>query len=188
MLVQGIFDYFTFYNLLQAPDKPVVVSTLGFYVTPEAATILNGLDIEHFMVRSFKRWGRIVDIAAQHEFTLPTQPDSKSLEEFLAARKAAYPLRFADLSLAVIKLLGSGEYVVEAPNEAVPGHFGLAVRGYTHSTAPSRRFPDLITQRILKGALDGSSLPYSLEELTELDHRLAVPWYRVRRLRQRGQM
>jgi VacB/RNase II family 3'-5' exoribonuclease len=120
------------------------------------------------MVRSPKRWGRIVDIAAQHEFTFPAQPDSKSLEKFLAARKAADPLRFADLSLAVIKLLGPGEYVVEAPDEAVSGHFGLAVKDYTHSTAPNRRFPDLITQRILKAALDGSSLPYSREELTEL--------------------
>jgi VacB/RNase II family 3'-5' exoribonuclease len=120
------------------------------------------------MVRSPKRWGRIVDIAAQHQFTLPAQPDSKSLEKFLAARKAADPLRFTDLSLAVIKLLGPGEYVVEAPDEAVPGHFGLAVKDYTHSTAPNRRFPDLITQRILKAALDGSSLPYSREELSEL--------------------
>ena len=122
------------------------------------------------MVRSPKRWGRIVDIAAQHQFTLPAQPDSKSLEKFLTARKAADPLRFADLSLAVIKLLGPGEYVVEAPDEAVPGHFGLAVKDYTHSTAPNRRFPDLITQRILKAALDGSSLPYSREELSELAH------------------
>jgi VacB/RNase II family 3'-5' exoribonuclease len=122
------------------------------------------------MVRSPKRWGRIVDIAAQHQFTLPAQPDSKSLEKFLVARKAADPLGFADLSLAVIKLLGPGEYVVEAPDEAVPGHFGLAVKDYTHSTAPNRRFPDLITQRILKAALDGSSLPYSREELSELAH------------------
>jgi len=120
------------------------------------------------MVRSPKRWERIVEIAAQHKFKLPAQPDSKSLEEFLAAQKTADPLRFPDLSLAVIKLLGPGEYVVEAPDEASPGHFGLAVKDYTHSTAPNRRFPDLITQRILQAALGGSLLSYSRDELTEL--------------------
>ena len=120
------------------------------------------------MVRSPKRWGRIVEIAAQHGFKLPAQPDSMSLEEFLSARKAADPLRFPDLSLAVIKMLGPGEYVVESPEEASPGHFGLAVKDYTHSTAPNRRFPDLITQRILKAALEGAKVPYSRDELTEL--------------------
>jgi VacB/RNase II family 3'-5' exoribonuclease len=120
------------------------------------------------MVRSPKRWDRIVEIAAQHKFKLPAQPDSKSLEGFLAAQKAADPLRFPDLSLAVIKLLGPGEYVVEAPDEASPGHFGLAVKDYTHSTAPNRRFPDLVTQRILKAALEGALLTYSRSELTEL--------------------
>ncbi|MFO7555795.1 MAG: RNB domain-containing ribonuclease, partial [Desulfobacterales bacterium] len=120
------------------------------------------------MVRSPKRWDRIVEIAAQSNFKLPAQPDSKALEEFLVAQEAADPLRFTDLSLAVIKLLGPGEYVVEAPGEASPGHFGLAVKDYTHSTAPNRRFPDLITQRILKAALEGSPLSYSRDELTEL--------------------
>ena len=120
------------------------------------------------MVRSPKRWDRIVEIAAQHNFKLPGQPDSKSLEGFLAAQKTADPLRFPDLSLAVIKLLGPGEYVVEAPDEKAPGHFGLAVKDYTHSTAPNRRFPDLITQRILKAALEGLPLSYSRDELTEL--------------------
>jgi exoribonuclease-2 len=120
------------------------------------------------MVRSPKRWGRIVEIAAQYDFKLPPQPDSKSLEGFLAARNAADPLRFPDLSLAVIKLLGPGEYVVEAPGEAAPGHFGLAAKDYTHSTAPNRRFPDLITQRLLMAALDGSPSPYSRNELSEL--------------------
>jgi len=120
------------------------------------------------MVRSPKRWDRIVEIAAQSNFKLPAQPDSKALEAFLVAQEAADPLRFTDLSLAVIKLLGPGEYVVEAPDEASPGHFGLAVKDYTHSTAPNRRFPDLITQRILKAALEGAPLSYSRDELTEL--------------------
>ena len=120
------------------------------------------------MVRSPRRWDRIVEIAAQHEYNLPAKPDSKSLEGFLAAQKVADPLRFPDLSLTVIKLLGPGEYVVEAPDEAAPGHFGLAVKDYTHSTAPNRRFPDLITQRILKAAIEGSCLPYNPDELMEL--------------------
>jgi VacB/RNase II family 3'-5' exoribonuclease len=120
------------------------------------------------MVRSPKRWDRIVEIAAQHNFALPTQPDSKALNTFLAAQKAADALRFPDLSLAVIKLLGPGEYVVESPGDAPSGHFGLAVKDYTHSTAPNRRYPDLVTQRTLKAALDGAILPYSLDELTEL--------------------
>jgi VacB/RNase II family 3'-5' exoribonuclease len=120
------------------------------------------------MVRSPKRWDRIVEIAAQHNYKLPAQPDSKSLEGFLAAQKTADPLRFPDLSLSVIKLLGPGEYVVEFPEETAPGHFGLAIKDYTHSTAPNRRFPDLITQRILKAVLEGLPLSYSRDELTEL--------------------
>ena len=120
------------------------------------------------LVRSPKRWGRIVEIAAQHNFELPVEPDSRALASFLVAQKAADPLRFPDLSLSVIKLLGPGEYAVESPEETVPGHFGLAVKDYTHSTAPNRRFPDLITQRILKAALAGSPLSYSREELAGL--------------------
>jgi VacB/RNase II family 3'-5' exoribonuclease len=120
------------------------------------------------MVRSPKRWGRIVEIAAQHNFQLPPEPDSRALAAFLSARKAADPLRFPDLSLSVIKLLGPGEYVVEFPEMRAPGHFGLAVKDYTHSTAPNRRFPDLVTQRILKAVLEGLSMPYGEDELEEL--------------------
>jgi exoribonuclease-2 len=120
------------------------------------------------VVRVPKRWDRIVEVAAQHSFQLPAQPDSVALAHFLTAQKAADPFRFPDLSLVIIKLLGSGEYVVELPNETAPGHFGLAVKDYTHSTAPNRRFPDLITQRILKATLSGSAMPYSQAELVEL--------------------
>ena len=120
------------------------------------------------MVRSPRRWDRIVEIAAQHNSQLPPEPDSRALASFLAAQKAADPLRFPDLSLSVIKLLGPGEYVVEFPEETAPGHFGLAVKDYTHATAPNRRFPDLTTQRILKAALDGSPMSYSRDELVEL--------------------
>jgi VacB/RNase II family 3'-5' exoribonuclease len=120
------------------------------------------------VVRSPKRWERIVELAAQHAFKLPKNPDSKALEWFLTMEKKADPLRFPDLSLAVIKLLGSGEYVAELPGENVVGHFGLAVKDYTHSTAPNRRYPDLITQRLLKAAIDARSTPYSNDELADL--------------------
>jgi len=120
------------------------------------------------VVRSPKRWDKIAEIAARYNFRLPPEPDSVALERFLTSRKAADPLRFPDLSLIIIKLLGSGEYVVELPNETAPGHFGLAVKDYTHSTAPNRRFPDLITQRILKATLSRSPMPYGQPELVEL--------------------
>ena len=135
-----------------------------------AARFLHGKKVPSLrrMVRSPKRWDRIVEIAAQRHSQLPPSPDSRALSSFLAAQKTADPLRFPDLSLSVIKLLGPGEYVVEFPEETAPGHFGLAVKDYTHSTAPNRRFPDLTTQRILKAALDGSPMPYSRAELVEL--------------------
>ena len=120
------------------------------------------------VVRTPKRWERIVELAAEHGFKLPYTPDSKALEEFLTKEKAADPVSFPDLSLAVIKLMGAGEYVAELPGDTAPGHFGLAVRDYTHSTAPNRRYTDLITQRLLKSAIGGSSLPYSNDELEAL--------------------
>jgi exoribonuclease R len=99
---------------------------------------------------------------------LPAVPDSKALNDFLIARKAADPEHFADLSLAVIKLIGRGEYVVERAGDASPGHFGLAVADYTHSTAPNRRFPDVVTQRLIKAKLAGKPNPYSDSELSEI--------------------
>jgi exoribonuclease-2 len=120
------------------------------------------------VVRSPERWLRIVDVARQYGETLPTAPDSAALEAFLANRHRADPLRFADLSLVIIKLMGSGEYVVEAPGDAAIGHFGLAVHDYTHSTAPNRRYPDLVTSRLLKAAIAGQKPPYSLPELAAL--------------------
>jgi VacB/RNase II family 3'-5' exoribonuclease len=117
------------------------------------------------VVRTPKRWERIVEIASEHGTKLPMDPDSKALEEFLITEKAADPLRFPDLSLAIIKLLGPGEYVAELSDGNVPGHFGLAVQDYAHSTAPNRRFPDLLTQRLLKAALNGQPVPYSKKEL-----------------------
>jgi VacB/RNase II family 3'-5' exoribonuclease len=120
------------------------------------------------VVRTPKRWERIVEIAADHKFKLPELPNSKALEEFLVKQKAADPLRFPDLSLTVIKLLGAGEYIAELPDGNAPGHFGLAVKDYAHSTAPNRRYPDLLTQRLLKAALEGKLVPYSKDELDVL--------------------
>jgi exoribonuclease-2 len=120
------------------------------------------------VVRVPKRWDRIVELAKGWKFSLPSQPDSKALDEFLLSAKSKNPLQFPDLSLSIIKLLGSGEYIVELPGENSTGHFGLAIKDYTHSTAPNRRYPDLITQRLLKAALYKTPVPYSNDELTEL--------------------
>ncbi|MGO9014458.1 MAG: RNB domain-containing ribonuclease [Dissulfurispiraceae bacterium] len=120
------------------------------------------------VVRTPKRWERIVELANEHGFELPNKPDSRALEEFLTKAKTADPVRFPDLSLVVIKLMGAGEYVAALPGETAPGHFGLAVRDYTHSTAPNRRYPDLITQRLLKAAIGDNPLPYSNDELEVL--------------------
>jgi VacB/RNase II family 3'-5' exoribonuclease len=120
------------------------------------------------VVRTPKRWERIAEIANEHGSKLPGKPDSKALEEFLIKQKAADPLRFPDLSLAVIKLLGNGEYIAELPEGNAPGHFGLAVKDYTHSTAPNRRYPDLLTQRLLKAALADQAVPYKIDELDVL--------------------
>ena len=120
------------------------------------------------VVRVPKRWDRIVELAAERGANLPGQPDAKALEQFLVSAKAADPIRFPDLSSSVVKLLGPGEYVAQLPGGNVTGHFGLAVKDYTHSTAPNRRFPDLITHRLLKAAMGGGARPYGNDELAAL--------------------
>ncbi len=131
----------------------------------------NGFPSIRRVVLTPKRWDRIVEIAWEHGHKLPVNPDSKALEEFLIKEKGVDPIRFPDLSLAVIKLLGSGAYIAEPPGVNAPGHFGLAVKDYAHSTAPNRRYPDLLTQRLLKAALDGKPMPYNKFELDDLaDH------------------
>jgi exoribonuclease-2 len=121
------------------------------------------------VVRTPKRWERIVELAGEHGFKLSHNPDSRGLEEFLIKERAADPLTFPDLSLSIIKLMGPGEYIAEAPGKTAPiGHFGLAVKDYTHSTAPNRRYPDLITQRMLKAAMSRDHMPYNLSDLEGL--------------------
>jgi VacB/RNase II family 3'-5' exoribonuclease len=120
------------------------------------------------IVKTPKRWDRIVQLAAEHGAKLPSDPDSKALNDFLLQRKAADPDHFADVSLAVIKLIGPGEYVLERTGDPVAGHFGLAVQDYTHSTAPNRRFPDVVTQRLIKAVLAGQPAPYSDDELAAI--------------------
>ena len=123
------------------------------------------------VVRSPERWLRIVEVAQALGVALPKTPDARALEAFLARQHRQDPLRFPDLSLVIVKLMGSGEYVVEEPQGEPIGHFGLAVQDYMHSTAPNRRYPDLVTQRLLKAALAGSRAPYTRAELVELaDH------------------
>ena len=120
------------------------------------------------VVRVPARWDRIRALAESLGTTLPSEPDGVALEQFLRGEQKSNPAHFADLSLAIIKLLGRGEYVVKQAGEAAPGHFGLAVHNYSHSTAPNRRYPDLITQRLLKAACSGKTNPYSTPELEAL--------------------
>jgi len=135
-----------------------------------AARYLAGKNLPTFrrVVRTPKRWDRIVALAAEHGHKLPQIPDAKALEQFLVLAKSKDPLRFADLSLSVVKLLGPGEYVVQLPGGTVEGHFGLAIKDYSHSTAPNRRYPDVITQRLLKAAMEGRTRPYTDSELETL--------------------
>jgi len=120
------------------------------------------------IVRTPKRWDRMVEVAQGLGTTLPAEPDSKALNDFLLAQKQKDPDHFADLSLTVIKLMGPGEYVLVKPNEPSPGHFGLAVQDYTHSTAPNRRFPDMVTQRLLKALFAKAAQPYSVDDLNAI--------------------
>ncbi len=120
------------------------------------------------VVRTPKRWDRIVELASEHGFSLPAEADSKSLSQYLTFVKQNDPSHYPDLSLSVLKLLGAGEYVLETPDSTPEGHFGLAVKDYAHSTAPNRRYPDLITHRLLKSAMVGETVPYSPEQLEQI--------------------
>ncbi len=180
---EGSLEFETFQPRAQFEGEAVVdiqqqVQNRGRQLIEEVMIATNGCTARYLasrggaslrrVVRSPERWLRIVGVAAEYGYTLPSEPDSKALEHFLAQRHREDPLRFPDLSLVIVKLMGRGEYVVEVPGAAPIGHFGLAVRDYTHSTAPNRRFPDLITSRMLKAALANEHPPYSNTELGAL--------------------
>lgn len=120
------------------------------------------------VVKTPERWPRIVELAAQHGETLPSEPDSKALNDFLQKQRAADPVHYPDLSLAVVKLMGPGEYVLSQAGDEDQGHFGLAAHDYTHSTAPNRRFADLVTQRLIKAAFANQPSPYSESDLAAI--------------------
>ncbi len=134
------------------------------------------------VVRTPKRWDRIVELASENGFLLPEIANSKSLSAYLKYIKLNDPEHFVDMSISVLKLLGSGEYVVETPDSTSEGHFGLAVKDYTHSTAPNRRYPDLVTQRLLKSALTNQPVPYTIEELEQIAHHCTVKEDDVRKV------
>ncbi len=169
---QAIFDGESLQDLrAQAPNR--AKQLIEDFMVASNGVVARFLDGRGFpslrrMVKSPERWDRIRDLAAQLGETLPASPDAGALNAFLFRRKAAEPDTFPDLSLSIIKLLGSGEYVVDPPGAEPPGHFGLAVRDYTHSTAPNRRYPDLITQRLVKAALAQHACPYPMPELERL--------------------
>jgi exoribonuclease-2 len=127
-----------------------------------------GLPSFRRVLRVPERWPRIVELAASLGEQLPPDPSALALQELLSRRRQRDPARFTDLSLSIVKLLGAGEYALERPGAEAAGHFGLAVRDYTHSTAPNRRFPDLLTQRLLKAALAGGAPPYGDDDLAAL--------------------
>lgn len=156
------------------PDSPNCAKELieDFMIAANSVTAKYFASMGYVSIRRVvskpKRWDRIVALVAEHGTKLPPEPDSIALEKFLVSSQKADPLRFPDVSLSIIKLLGSGDYVVQLPGGSSEGHFGLAVKSYTHSTAPNRRYPDLMTQRILKAAISGLPSPYSVEELKAL--------------------
>jgi exoribonuclease-2 len=123
------------------------------------------------VVRRPERWQRIVELAANLGERLPLEPDSSALSAFLEKRRIADPVHFPDLSLSVVKLIGAGDYTVVPPGGKSEGHFGLAVNGYTHSTAPNRRYADLVTQRLVKAAIASEAPPYSVAELEQIAER-----------------
>ena len=158
---------------IEAEVKNRATQLIEDFMIAANGVVARALDAAHFssirrVVKTPKRWDRIVTLAAGLGAKLPAAPDPKPLHDFLCEQQAKDPDHFADLSLAVIKLIGPGEYVLERAGDVAPGHFGLAVQDYTHSTAPNRRFADVVSQRILKALLSGQPNPYTDAELTEI--------------------
>jgi VacB/RNase II family 3'-5' exoribonuclease len=170
--VETVFDGDTLHEVRpQGPNRAKsLIANLMIAANGVAARFLDarGFPSLRRVVKSPERWDRIRALAEQLGETLPEAADSIALAAFLDRRKTADPQRFPDLSTSIIRLLGRGEYVVDPPGAEPPGHFGLAVRDYAHSTAPNRRFPDLVAQRLVKAALAGHPAPYGIEELERI--------------------
>lgn len=152
---------------IQHNSARMIIENFMIAANVAMAGFLEGMGITSLrrVVREPEQWPRIIEVAAELGEQLPAQPDSRALADFLARRRKADPDRFPDLSLSIVKLLGPGEYTVERPGAQGGGHFGLAVNDYTHSTAPNRRYADLITQRLVKAALADETTPYDEEQL-----------------------
>jgi len=129
---------------------------------------LQGIPTLKRIVREPKRWGRIVELARGLKASLPAEPDAKALQSFLIKQRQDNPSQFSELSLSIIKLIGRGEYILSSPGQISPGHFDLALQDYAHTTAPNRRYPDLIMQRLLKSHLNGQAIPYQTQELSAI--------------------
>jgi exoribonuclease-2 len=169
---KAVFDGAALADLVLDPKNRAKQIIEDFMIAANGVTA-SFLDAKGFpslrrVLRSPERWDRLKELASGFGESLPDQPDAVALETFLTKRRLASPEKFPDLSLSVVKLIGRGEYAVDLPGREPPGHFGLAVKDYTHSTAPNRRFPDVITQRLLKAAMTGAPLPYSIDQLTDL--------------------
>ena len=134
------------------------------------------------VVRTPKKWDRIGEIAAENGFTLPPEANSRALSQFLKSMKQNKPDEYSDISHSILKLIGGGEYLVDTPDNHTDGHFGLAVKDYSHSTAPNRRYSDLITHRLLKSAMTGSSIPYTTEELEQIARNCTVKEDYIRKI------
>jgi VacB/RNase II family 3'-5' exoribonuclease len=170
--IEAVFDGDTLHDV-KAKESNRAKDLIANFMIAANGVVARYLDAHNFpslrrVVKSPERWDRIRALAEQTGDKLPADADSGALAAFLAKRKAADPETFPDLSTTVIRLLGRGEYVVDPPGAEAPGHFGLAVKDYTHSTAPNRRYPDVITQRLLKASLAGHPAPYALAELEQL--------------------
>jgi exoribonuclease-2 len=158
---------------VEAEVKNLATQLIEDFMIAANGVVARSFEAKHFssirrVVKTPKRWDRIVEIARQMGTQLPADPDPKPLHDFLCEQQKKDPDHFPDLSVAIVKLLGPGEYVLERPGEPPQGHFGLAVQDYTHSTAPNRRYADLVSQRLLKAMIAGRSSPYSDDELSSI--------------------
>ncbi|MGB7170004.1 MAG: RNB domain-containing ribonuclease [Acidobacteriaceae bacterium] len=158
---------------VEAEVKNLATQLIEDFMIAANGVVARSLEAKRFssirrVVKTPKRWDRIVELARQMGTQLPADPDPKPLHDFLCEQQKKDPDHFPDLSVSMVKLLGPGEYVLERPGDPPQGHFGLAVQDYTHSTAPNRRYADLVTQRLLKAMIAGHPSPYSDDELSSI--------------------